>query len=67
MSLIYCSDEVLTAINELAQLRIASDDKDPNSQDGRKAMGNSVLAIRIDLLGKTSLSYKDFRYTNVLK
>ncbi len=66
-SWIYCSDEVVTAINNLVQLVIDSEGKDPNHQDGRKAVGNIVLAMRKDLLGKTTLIYKDFRYTDVRK
>lgn len=64
-SWIYCSDEVVTAINNLVQLVIDSEGKDPNLQEGRKAIGNIVLAMRKDLLGKTTLTYKDFRYTDV--
>ncbi len=66
-SWIYCSDEVVTAINDLVELVIKSQGKDPNAEEGRKAVGNIVLAMRKDLLGKTTLSYKDFRYTDVIK
>ncbi len=66
-SWIYCSDEVVIAINFLVQLVIDSEGKDPNPQEGRKAVGNIVLAMRKDLLGKTNLTHKDFRYTNVHK
>ena len=66
-SWIYCSDEVVIAINELVQLVIKSQGKEPNAEEGRKAVGNIVLAMRKDLLGKTTLSYKDFSYTDVIK
>ena len=66
-SWIYGSDEVVTALNNLVDLVIKSQGKDPNPEEGRKAVGNIVLAMRKDLLGKTTLSYNDFRYTDVLK
>jgi hypothetical protein len=66
-SWIYCSDEVIIAINNLVRLVIDVQGKEPNPEKGRKAIGNIVLAMRKDLLGKTTLSYKDFRYTNVIK
>lgn len=66
-SWIYGSDEVVTAVNKLVELVIKSQGKEPNAEEGRKAVGNIVLAIRKDLLGKTTLSYKDFRYTDVIK
>lgn len=66
-SWIYCSDEVVIAINNLVQLVIDSEGKEPNPQEGRKAVGNIVLAMRKDLLGKTNLTHLDFRYTDVRK
>ena|ERR1035437_10433579 len=66
-SWIYCSDEVVIAINNLVQLVIDSEGKEPNPQEGRKAIGNIVLAMRKDLLGKTSLTHRDFHYTDVRK
>ena len=66
-SWIYCSDEVVAAINNLVQLVIDSEGKDPNPQEGKKAIGAIVLAMRKDLLGKTTLTHKDFRYTDVRK
>jgi hypothetical protein len=64
-SWVYCSDEVILSINKLVQLAIDSNGKDPNPEEGRKAVGNIVLAMRKDLLGKTNLTFKDFRYTDV--
>jgi hypothetical protein len=66
-SWIYCSDEVVIAINNLVQLVIDSEGKDPKPQEGRKAVGNIVLAMRKDLLGKTTLTHKDFCDTDVRK
>jgi hypothetical protein len=66
-SWLYCSDEVVEAINYLINLVIENKGKAPNPEEGRKAVGNVVLAMRKDLLGKTSLDYKAFRYTDVLK
>lgn len=66
-SWVYCSDEVVLAINNLVRLVIDSEGKEPNPNEGRKAIGNIVLAMRKDLLGKTTLTYKDFRYTDVRK
>ncbi|RZL46035.1 MAG: hypothetical protein EOO93_26430 [Pedobacter sp.] len=66
-SWIYGSDEVVLAINNLVELVLRSQGTEPNPEEGRKAIGNIVLAMRKDLLGKTNLSYKDFRYTDVAK
>lgn len=66
-SWVYCSDEVVLALNNLVQLVIDSNGKDPNPEEGRKAVGTIVLAMRRDLLGKTNLTFKDFRYTDVGK
>ncbi|MEO7976503.1 hypothetical protein [Flavobacterium sp.] len=64
-SWIYSSDEVIVAINNLVQLIIDQDGKVPNVEKGREAIGNIVLAMRKDLLKNTSLTDKDFRYTDV--
>jgi hypothetical protein len=66
-SWIYSSDEVVIAINALVELLIDNDGKDTIPEEGKKVVGNIVLAMRKDLLKKTSLSYKDFRYTTVRK
>lgn len=66
-SWIYGSDDVVIATNKMIQLIIDSQGKEPDHEEGRKAVGEIVLAMRKDLLGKTGLSYKDFRYTNVYK
>lgn len=66
-SWIYGSDEVIKATNYMTKLVIDAQGKEPDHEEGRKAVGNIVLAMRKDLLGKTKLTYKDFRYTNVYK
>jgi hypothetical protein len=66
-SWIYSSDEVIIAINTMVQLVKDSQGKNPDRELGKKAIGNIVLAMRRDLLGKTNLSYEDFTYTDVHK
>ena len=64
-SWLYSSDGVTKAVNEMVKLVIEERGKDPNPERGRQAIGNIVLEMRKDLLGKTALSYKDFQYTDV--
>ena len=63
---LYCSDEVVEAINTMVRLVIDSQGKAPDPVEGRKAIGNIVIAMRNDLHGKTNLTYEAFRYTDVL-
>jgi hypothetical protein len=65
-SWLYCSDEVVQAMNHLVNLVIENRGKAPNPEEGRKAVGSIVLAMRKDLLGKTNLDYKAFSYTDVV-
>ena len=65
-SWLYSSDEVVEAINKMVTLIIESDGNNPNQQKGRKAVGDIVVAMRKDLLGKTKLDYSSFRYTDVI-
>jgi signal recognition particle GTPase len=65
-SWIYSSDNVVRAINQLVKLVIDSEGKAPDLEKGREAVGNIVLAMRKDLLGKTQLTHFDFRYTDVI-
>lgn len=65
-SWLYSSDEVVLSVNELVNLLITEQGKAPNPEEGRKVVGNIILAMRKDLLGKTDLSYMDFRYTDVV-
>lgn len=63
-SWLYSSDDVVKAINDMVnQVLITQVDKRAADQD---AIGRIVLAMRKDMLGKTKLSPKDFKYTNVL-
>jgi hypothetical protein len=64
-SWIYSSDEVVLAINELVELVKANETRDPDVAEGRRAIGNIVLAMRKDLLKNTKLQYQHFTYTNV--
>lgn len=66
-SWLYCSDDVVKAINKMVQLVIASRGKEPDPDDGRKAVGNIVIAMRKDLLGTTKLNYYDFQYVDVIE
>ena len=63
-SWLYSSDDVVKAINGMVnQVLITQVDKKRADED---AIGKIVLAMRKDMLGKTKLSPKDFKYTNVL-
>lgn len=66
-SWLYCSDDVVRAVNNMVRLIIESKGKEPDAAEGRKAIGNIVLAMRRDLLGKTKLNYVDFQYTDVIE
>ena len=65
-SWLYASDDVSKAINKLIKLLIENKGKEPNHEEGRKIIGNIILEMRRDLLGKTKLRNEDFRYTDVL-
>ena len=65
-SWLYASDGVVKAVNNMVQLVIDSKGNDPNAEVGRKAVGNIVLEMRKDLLGKTDLKSDDFRYIDVI-
>jgi len=65
-SWLYCSDDVVKAINHMVKLVIDSKGNDPDREVGRKAVGDIVLAMRKDLLKKTDLTYKEFVYTDVI-
>jgi hypothetical protein len=66
-SWLYCSDGIVKAINEMVQLVIDSRGKEPEHEKGKKAVGNIVLEMRKDLLGKTELTADNFRYTDVIE
>ncbi|WP_340063959.1 hypothetical protein [Ascidiimonas aurantiaca] len=65
-SWLYSSDEVVESINNLIRLLIEEQGNQPDPQKGREIIGTIILEMRKDLLGKTNLSYKDFRYTDVI-
>jgi len=65
-SWLYSSDEVVKSINDLVNLLVIEKGKKPNQDNGKKVVGNIVLAMRNDLMGKTKLKYSDFWYTDVL-
>jgi hypothetical protein len=64
-SWLYASDEVVRALNAMVRLVADGEGSDPDADAGRKAVGEIVLAMRRDLLRKTSLDYTSFRYTDV--
>ena len=65
-SWLYSSDEVVEVINELIRLLIEERGKSPDPVRGRQVIGNIILEMRKDLLGKTKLTNRDFRYTDVI-
>lgn len=64
---LYYSDEVVEAINHMVRLVISNKGGDPDPLEGRKAVGNIVVAMRNDLRGKTNLKYDSFVYTDVIE
>ncbi|MGD8781273.1 MAG: hypothetical protein PVH88_20200 [Ignavibacteria bacterium] len=64
-SWLYSSDEVVKAIQELIDT-ISKYEKGVKIPEGQTLIGNIVLAMRKDLLGKTNLTPKDFRYTDII-
>ncbi|MEN6375425.1 MAG: hypothetical protein ABFD75_11695 [Smithella sp.] len=66
-SWLYCSDDVVKTINKMIRLVIESRGMQPNPEEGRNAVGEIVIAMRRDLLGKTKLDFHDFRYTDVVE
>jgi hypothetical protein len=66
-SWLYSSDGVVKAINEMVCLVIDSKRETPDFKKGKKAVGNIVVEMRKDLLGKTQLTFEDFQYTDVIE
>jgi hypothetical protein len=64
-SWIYCSDEVVVAANDLLMLMTMPGDKRSHDRYGHETFGNFVVAIRKDLLGKTSLDYSKFKFFRI--
>ncbi len=65
-SWLYSSDEVIEAINSMVALVKDSRGQNPDPEEGRRAIGNIVLAMRKDLYGKSKLTHDDFTYTDVI-
>jgi len=65
-SWLYSSDDVIKSINDLIKLLIKEEGNAPNPELGREMVGTIILKMRRDLLGKTNLTYKDFRYIDVV-
>jgi len=66
-SWLYCSDGVVNSINDMVRLIMNSKGKAPDQEQGKKVIGNIVLEMRKDLLGKTKLSSEDFWYSHVIE
>ncbi|MFA4833555.1 MAG: hypothetical protein WC619_01755 [Patescibacteria group bacterium] len=66
-SWLYASDDVVESVNDLVKLLIEERGKTPDSKRGRDVVGNIVLQMRKDLLGKTKLENNDFWYTDVIE
>ena len=66
-SWLYASDEVVISINNLVKLLIKERGESPDHQKGKKVVGNIVLEMRKDLLGKTDLKHDNFQYTDVIE
>lgn len=65
-SWLYSSDEVIEAINSMVALVKENRGEDPDPEEGRKAIGNIVVAMRKDLYGKSKLAHDAFTYTDVI-
>ncbi len=66
-SWLYASDDVVRAINAMVE-QVKRDyhaDVKPDPEVGHKLVGEVVLSMRRDLLGKTDLGYDAFSYTDV--
>ena len=66
-SWLYCSDGVVNTINDMVRLVMDARGKAPDPKQGKKVVGNIVLEMRKDLLGKTKLSSEDFWYSDVIE
>ena len=66
-SWLYCSDDVVKSINGFVNLLKDLKGQVPNPQKGHKIVGDIVLNMRKDLIGKTKLQSEDFRYITLIK
>ena len=65
-SWLYCSDEVIKAVNNMLILFVEKENRLIDNEKAKEAIGNIIVAIRKDLLGKTKLDYTDFSYFDVI-
>lgn len=65
-SWLYSSDDVVKSINELIRFFTEEGGQSHDPEKGRKMIGRIILEMRKDLIGKTELTYIDFRYTDVV-
>lgn len=66
-SWVYCSDDVVAAINEIMEYMMLSVDEKNSIKRDQTLLGNLIVAIRKDLMGKSSLVANDFQYYKVKK
>jgi hypothetical protein len=64
---LYCSDDVVKSINDLTNHLQGYKGQTPNPERGHKIVGNIVLNMRKDLLGKTKLQSDDFKYVTIIE
>ena len=64
-SWLYCSDNVINAINAFIKFMEDARGKTMDHEKGKALIGNIILEMRRDLLGKTDLTSTDFRYIKV--
>ena len=65
-SWLYCSDTVVTAINAMLDTVPGPGREETKPIEDRNTVGDIVIEMRKDLLGKTKLSANDFRYVNIV-
>jgi len=65
-SRIYCSDEVILAINEFMDFFMKHGADVDNGKKGQALIGKIHMEIRKELLGKTRLKAEDFRYFHII-
>lgn len=64
---LYCSDDVVKSINDLVNLLMGVKGQAPDPQKGHQIVGDIVLNMRKDLIGKTKLQSEDFRYVDIIE
>lgn len=64
-SWLYASDEVVEALNRMVRLVIDAQGQSPDTEIGRKAVGEIVVAMRRDLLKTSKLGFTAFQYVDV--